>query len=277
MGYSGLKYAGTAAAGAIARKAASDMYESGKRYMRSKKKTRTRKYSRSQPRTLYIGRPVGYGTAKRSLTLNEDGLLVDTRTLYSRDITAIGATTQNNINLRQREMINLVGFKLNLYARNLAVLSTDVLNFHYAFIHDKGRSQALLQDIDPVLEDDFFRGNGSARAIDFSTTLNGIELNCLNINNDLYTVLKRGTCSLTPVQTGSGIRKEGFCHREVWLPINRQIRYDAGENADIPTDGRIFFVWWVDRHVGQAAGGLPTANAMQLDLHCVTHWREPLN
>jgi len=276
MGYSGLKYAGTAAAGTFARKAMGDVYDAGKKYFRSQKKTRNNKYSRRQPRTMYIGRPVGFGTAKRNLTVNEESLILDSRTLYSWDMTRIGATSSNNINLRQRELINLVGFKLHMASRSFAQLPTDLINLHYAVIHDKGRSQALLQGDDPVLEADFFRGNGSARAIDFSTTLNGIEMNSLAINADLYTVLKRGKFTMSPVTQSSGIRKEGSADCEHWIPINRQIMYDTGENSDIPTDGRIFLVYWVDRYVGQTSGGLPSLGVAQLDIHCVAHFREPL-
>jgi len=277
MGYSGIKYAGTAAAGAFARKAMSDVYEHGKRYLRSKKKTNEAKYSRRQPRTYYIGRPVGFGTSKRTLTINEDNRQLDTRTLYSHDATFIGSSSSNNIHLRQREMINLVGFKLNLAARHLDALPTDMLNLHYAFIHDKGRSAALLQDLDCVPEEDFFRGNAAARGIDFATGLNGIEFNCLPINADLYTVLKRGTCQMIPGDTTSGIRADQFCRREMWVPINRQILYDLGQDAAIPVDGRIFFVYWVEKSVGAQSADLPVSTVVAMDIHCVAHWREPLN
>lgn len=268
--------------GALAGAVTRDMYRYGKSRItrkRGRKYYRPRGYSRwkkarySKRRRRYIGYPVRYGTAKRTLVDLASSQNVQSRTLYSRDITWLEHTASNDIDKRQRDMINLRGFRINLgFYRDTTASARDI-KLHVAIIHDKGRANALLTQNNPVLVGDFFRGNGVNRAIDFQNSLAGIEVNSLGINTDLYTVLmKRVYLLKSPSQNGLASFNKRF-----YVKVNRQIRYDnetTTTEEPVATDGRCFLVWWAELAVGANAGATPILLGT-MDRFTVTYWREP--
>ena len=261
--------------------AARDAYRYGrKRLFRGSRRTyRPRGYSRwkraryGRRARRYIGHPVRYGTAKRTQIVTVTSQSQNNRTLYSQDLTYIAHTSSNEVNKRQRDMINLRGFRINLqFKRDVSVLDRDLV-LHMAIVHDKGRANAALTANDPIAIGDFFRGNADNRAVDFSSGLSGIEFNNLGINTDLYTVLKRKDYVLkSPTQNG----RVGF-RKKIYIKVNRQIRYDneiAGLNEEVATDGRCFLVWWYNAAWGENVSSTPQLVGEQ-DRMVITYWREP--
>lgn len=269
-----------AAAYSLASSAARDAYRYGRRRVfkrknrykpRGYKRWKRARYSRSRRR--YVGYPVRYGTAKRTLVSLVADQSQSTRTLYSTDLTFIGHTDSNEINARQRDIINLRGFRINLQFQRSTTNTVRDIVLHMAVVHDKGRADAALTATNPIQTGDFFRGNSTNRAIDFQTSLAGIEFNNLGINTDLYTVLAKKDYYLkSPEQDG----RQSF-RKKIYVKVNRQIRYDnevGGTNEEVATDGRCFLVWWYEL----ASGAGATSAAIQIgtqDRMCVTYWREP--
>lgn len=256
-----------------------DGYRYAKRRLTRRNRYKPRGYRRwkrarySRRRRKYIGYPVRYGTAKRTLVSLVADQTQSTRTLYSQDLTYIGHTDSNEVNKRQRDIINLRGFRINIqFQRDITATSRDLI-LHLAVIHDKGRADAALTATNPIQTEDFFRGNSTNRAIDFQNTLAGIEFNNLGINTDLYTVLaKKDYYMKSSAQDG----RSSF-RRKLYIKVNRQIRYDnevGGTNEEVATDGRCFLVWWYEIATGQGASATPIAVGAH-DRMCVTYWREP--
>lgn len=269
--------------------AARDVYHTGKRYVKSaisSKKSQRKSKPRRSPRPVYsdrvsyVGRPVGSGVCKRTPVDLTAGQVLDTRTLYSNDLTAIlKAGSTNPVQRRQRDMINLRGFKINIRCGSLGGINESLL-LHAAVIHDKGRADAGLTTVDPISSVDFFRGNGNSRAIDFSSTnLASSEFNNLAINSDLYVVLHRETKKIQRLDINSP-RNESYVEMDMWVPIKRQVRYDNetdATNEEFATDGRCFLVWWLEGFEGYAAGASPQLSVASMDRYCITFWKEPMN
>lgn len=268
-----------AAFGTLASLGARDAYYGAKRMLvgnqaRSAKKY---KYSRSVGARRNVGRTPGEGNAHRTLVVNVANKLLSTRTLNSHDLTWISrGSSTNQINQRQRELINCKGFKLNFSFRGPQdTVSQRPAIFHYAVITEKGNTQAAhVNQNDAVSTDNFFRGNGSNRAINFQDSLSGMEMNCLNINNDIYTVLKRGSVKCMSWTTSFGAQPGAFKNWEVYVPMNRQIRYDDGEVGEAPSDGRTHLVYWTELAAGTSAGATAILSATAVDIHAVTYWHE---
>lgn len=242
------------------------------RYRRRYKKPRLYKRSR-------IGMPVGYATTKRSLVLNAAGQSVDTRVLYSRDITWIAKTINNEIDQRQRDLINLRGFKIE-YALRSENPATRPVYVHMAVLaHASNTSVPSDQQDNCVDTENFFRGSGAARAINFTTGLSGIQLNKLNINQDIYSVLRRWTIRLETRRAETGSIRNSSVQSDrtgkKYIPVRRQVRYDEPSTNDVATAGRMFLVWWAEYVAGMPANGLATTGAVNADWHVVTYFNEP--
>lgn len=267
------------ALGALVGSATRDGYRYAKRRLTRRNRYKPRGYRRwkrarySRNRRKYVGYPVRYGTAKRTLVSLTSDQAQSTRTLYSQDLTYIPHTDTNEISKRQRDMINLRGFRINMQFQRQTTGTVRDIVFHMAVVHDKGRAEAALTSSNPIQTGDFFRGNALNRAINFQNSLAGIEFNNLGINTDLYTVLAKKDYYLkSPAENG----KSSF-RKKLYVKVNRQIRYDnetGGLNEEVATDGRCFLVWWYESATGAGSGSSPVSVG-NLDRFCVTYWREP--
>lgn len=291
------------AAGVIARRALNDLYSYGKtsmygrsrpgrsysvrprryrsRYRYGRRSRRARGKRRRIRRTRYVGTPVGLGTCKRTLmNSNSDvGLLVPTRVLQSGDLTWIPKTTVNDINSRQRDIINLRGIRLE-YSVGVQAAATQPVILHMALVSFRGaddipnNNQGWVSPF-PVQVSNFFRGNGNSRTVNFSATLTSIQLHRLNINADNYNVISRWSHRFNTLADDS--ESSQVRNFRKYFPVRRQIRYDSPEvPAERATSGRILLVWWCDfmNGLGTAAGS--TADVLRMDHHHVTYWREPV-
>lgn len=231
------------------------------RFRKSMGKGRKR-YKRSHTRE-HVGQPVGTGTTQRWEPKSTGLTNIDTRTLYVEELTTIPqATTSFDINGRRRAVVQVSGLKLCLSLKNV---STEAGYFNVAVISPKGNKGTPDST-------EFFRSQGSARAVNLSTALTALEFHCLPINSDVYNVLfhKR-------FQIGSQTNAGGFWDRTVpnyltfskWVKLNRQIRYNASDTVE----GACYIVYWCDLFSGASTTAV-SANAMQVGEHHVTYFRE---
>ena len=249
-------------------------YPRRRRYRRGYRRARKfrKRSSYRRKRVRFIGYPIGSGTCKRVLTQNVSGQSLDTRTLYSRNLTFLAQGTANDINTRQRQMINLRGFKIRFNIQTLT--GAQRWYFHWALIAEKSRTRGIPESQDNAISGtNFFRGNGSSRGIDFQNSLSGNEINFLGINQDEYVVLKHKRMLLDPVST-NGDNHQWQRHVSMYIPIKRQVRYDPSY-GDCPTDGAIWSVWWCEGMNGVGSGATPQTNWANIDQFVVTYFREP--
>lgn len=223
-----------------------------------------------------IGIPLSTGNAKRNLVVEFTNLQFDSRTLYSRDLTAIPKTEDNAINGRQRDIINVRGFKIDMNFRG--ALAQDQPNIlHFAIIAPLA---TLANDSTPVGSEDvvpdtnFFRGNSENRAIDFGTGLSSMQLHSLNINSDNYVVLKRWKKIVGEADNDNPKGPGQYKRSHTYVKLNRQVRYDTANYTENATQGRVFLVWWFDTWVGTSDGAPPIQNELLMDQHIVTYFRE---
>lgn len=249
------------------------VFRSRRRYYRRR---RTR-YSRRQypAKRARIGSPVGYGTTKRFLAMNSS-LGYASRTLYSRDLTHIPRTTTNALNGRQRDMVNLRGFKIDLKWNTSAANMTSPHILHLAVVCPVSDTQNPSTPIDNgILPQNWFRGNSAARAIDFGTSLSSIQMHSLAINADNYVILKRKSYKLGNADNTTGLSNDRVGGCSWWVKINRQVRYDDVDFGDLVVNGRCFLVWWLDQY--QGGSGTPVSDMLFMDAHIITYFREPYN
>jgi hypothetical protein len=245
---------------------------------RGRYRKKARLYKRAR-----IGFPVSYGTTKRTLVYNASRFDTATRTLYSRDLTWIEKTVDNAINARQRDLINLRGFKLDYSIVATGNIQIPVY-IHFAVLsHSSNTSVPTANQNNAIQTSNFFRGSGSARAIDFTNSLTSLQFNSLSINQDIYSVLRRWTHRVEPIVTNVGTSGFRYTSKDTtksgkkYISVRRQVRYDDPDFNDVATSGRMFLVWWCDAVSGNASGVTPTNDAVDIDFHIVTYWKEPSN
>jgi len=239
---------------------------------------RTRIISPSyRKKTSYIGRPMTRGSCKRHVLVQSTGKVMATRTLYSRDISNIPRVTTGNplaINARNRSIINFRGVKLELAAINAATILSTPIVLHWAVVHDKGRANPALLDNEPVVTEDFFRGDEGSRGIVFGNKRSGAEINTQPINSDLYVTLKRGKKILQPRASLTGLLPSCSTMISEYIPVNRQVTYDDDEGFKYAVDGRLFLVYWCERLQGTPANTEPVDAAVFFDKHVVAYFDE---
>lgn len=219
-----------------------------KRAYKRRRKARYNKRARTD-----IGEPVKHIHVKRDDTFVEENQDLATRTLDINELTAIDGGTGEAT--RSRQLINCKGIQLTMHLHNK---TTQVLYFNWAVIAPK-HTQSGVSTID------FFRSQDGGRGTNFSTALTPLELHYNPINTDRYTVLRHKRLELDPLSdtifynsdTGRGNHKT----TKIWIPINRQLRYDSQVSTTCNTP--IYFVYWCD--LSRAASSTTsTANAATL-------------
>lgn len=237
-------------------------------YRRWKKRRtgyRPAKRRRFSPRT--IGENVGTSSSKQSIqTRTASTLNRDTRTLYIRQLTNIDQGDGRN--LRERGVINCRGFKICFQMRNNL---NQPLYFNVAILSPKNSGE--------VDESNFFRASGSSRGSDFDNSKIALELHCLPINTDKFTILKhkRYRMNPDPVAQDNFASQTGrsYMTQEWYIKLKRQLRYDSPD-ASGPTDGPVYFVYWADAWFS-VDGSVAVPSAFQIQERHLVYWREPKN
>lgn len=195
------------------------------------------------------------------------------KSLLAEDITTVARqTTGNEINLRQRDMINCLGFSLrvnlNNQSDNLAVC------VRMAIISPMDKNE--------INDTEFFRGYSDSRAVDFAPTLNASELLFSPINRDNYVVLWEkklllGSAKNTNVIAGGAAAihtdrsRPNYTSFSTYVKLNRQLRYD-GDSANECSD-KLFLVMWYDNPQGE--GTLAQTTSLSYRRFVITHWKNP--
>jgi hypothetical protein len=130
-----------------------------------------------------IGFDPGTETTKRYQSANLNGTLRNSRTLHTFNLCQVPLQATNTgptINTRERQLINLKGFKFCVEVRNE---TTAPMYYNWAIISPKDSTATAISSTE------FFRGNGISRNQAFDTTLSG-QMHCLPINSDKFTILE---------------------------------------------------------------------------------------
>lgn len=222
------------------------------------------KRRRFSPTTF--GNRVGTVVSKWAETASGSNLNVRSRDLNVTEVTDLTKTTTNQINQRQRDIINLRGFKIRGHIVNDR--NRDC-TFHLCLLYAK--------DADTVSTTRFFRdyGQGTDRHRDFANGLSGFEFNTLGINTTEYTVLMHKRIKLAPATAADGFQShvgKNYYDIDIWKPIKRQIEYDNATQTSCNT--KLFMVWWMG-YGAVASGTTPFTNAGTFNYTVNMCFREP--
>jgi len=231
---------------------------------------RARKYKRRR-----IGRPLHSSSAKTSInTIDSTSTQTwDNRTLYWFDMSGADKSTNNEINRRQRDIMQLRGFKVCMSLHNTGV---DPCLVNIAVISPKGINSGLGTGGSGNATNipDFFRGHANDRAIDFNTGISAMQFHCLPINTDRWNVLAHSRFTMAPEGGTGEFNTQQGPNYKTWMryyKINRQIRFrDTGQS-----ENPVYFCYWYDRFqaISTVIAGTQTDIGAQREF--VTYFREP--
>lgn len=242
--------------------------KAGASRLRKKTKRSWDSYRKGQGPRFDFGAPVGEETTKRFQPYSRAAVPFATRTLYTEDLVQIPVGTSNQINNRQRGIINCRGISLYMNIRNN---QEDAMYCNVAVIVPKYN-----QSLGAANTVDFFRGNGSSRGENFGTGLSGLEMHMLPINKDQFHILYHRRLTLAPrgpvaADFSIGNSMSNYHTIKKYIKVNRQLRYE-GNNI---VSGRIQLVYWFSDF-----DAVPTSaaepNAVTLSEHHLVYFRDSI-
>lgn len=198
-----------------------------------------------------IGYKKGTGTTKRTVTQDVNLIARSTRTLYNTNVIEIPKTTTNEIDSRQRDIVFLKGVKLCFETRNL---SAEPITFNIAYVSPK-------HDLDSPFTDDWFRGSGNTRSLNFDhTILNSNDFHCRPINTDKWNILMHKRFKLDPKDISTSITttrhsstRPSYMTFQKYLKINRQIRFN--DDSSVQSRSKLHLVYWYDKFMAPTNQG----------------------
>lgn len=100
------------------------------------------------------------------------------------------------------------------------------------------------------------RGNSAEREVAIDNTRSYLDLRCMPINTDLYTVVKHKRMTILPDSDKSTTVSEGRDYRmiEEYIKTNRKIYFNGSASTPLQN---MFMVWWCD-YYNSPTGGLTT-------------------
>lgn len=243
-------------------KGASHAYKYGKKkYQARKKAQRSTKFNVKNPPTNGIGAANGTSNSKKFEALQGIPSNLDTRTLYANDLTAIPSTATNQINSRQRNVVRVGGFSVDMIFKNIAQSPQSV---NVAVV--SGRSQKV-----PTTSG-FFRDYTTSRDVDFSNALNCNEFKGLPISTDKYRILTHKRFVLGGIGGAGDINGINNVHNtKFFCKLNRQLRYN--DDSDTLAEDRVYLVWWFDLLMA-TTGAAPQVGVMENSIRTVTYFDE---
>lgn len=251
-----------AAAGAFAATAARDAYRSGIKYG-NKLLKRGNRSTKWRPRALIHRTPTYTTAAKRH---NTDKLLggVSSHTLHTMPLTMIPQGT--NIGERERQLIRLRGFKIHYALRMITSVPTynrlAVVKFKY-----RGDSSTS-----PDIGTDFFRGQQTSRAVEFSSVANAQHLYDYQINTDKFEVLWDHKFIVGP-QVASNLEENVYMkYIDKFVPCSKLVHFD---DSDLYSDSDgVFLVHFLAPWTSNSS--TPVANLMNTRAHATTYFTDVL-
>jgi hypothetical protein len=241
-----IPYATAMEAGLIGPQLTADAYKDAKwlvrkTYKGAKTWARTTKSARKKRRTdetKKIGRDPRNSVARHSEVRSTSDTAIDSRTLYSYELTTIGANSEFE-DSRKRGVINCKGFRLCFHVYN-----TDAQPkfFNVAILCPKHRSSGIATA-------SFFRGDEGNRGENFDLTKTALELAYNPVNTDDYHVLRHYRYQMgspsDSTQYNSDTGPVNWMSKKLYIPFKRQLTYDTTSSATCDTP--IFFCYWYDR------------------------------
>lgn len=200
----------------------------------------------------HVGDPINpIDTIKRYEILDNPITTYDTRELYTRNLLKLkrNATTQNAIDLRNRDIVNCSGVK---FAIEYHSETSQPIYLRLFVVSRKNGNTA------PDTPG-FFRGTGDKRGLDFSNTLDTLDFVTRGINTDLYEVHWSQRRTLMPNFAGSGFETNygsSYGLIEQYIPLNRQLRF-SNDTDETPENGNLFLIWFTEI-MFQPTGTLPS-------------------
>jgi len=236
-----------------------------RRRLPSRKRKRSEIFSKGR-----IGQKIGTSVPKVYRTNYSDNSALATRTLYGSVINDVPHSANNDINERQRNVVNCRGFNVYVQIKNTTSIAE---TFNLALVVPRF-CQETTEGTLPTL--DFFRDpTTDTRGVDFASALPNIAFSKFGINPDKYIVLKHKRYLLNAgVTGGSTTDEDGKNYRNIewYVPLKRQLRY-----RDVAFDDMYQHVWvvyWLD-HFQNVGGSLPIANQANCSLITNMVFREP--
>lgn len=275
----GIRYASTygptmvRAASTIARGYRS--YRMRKRFGRSRKRGGRARRAHRREIVRHVGEKRGKATAKKTNVQNTDlSSTYATRTLYACPLIVVPHTTTNDIDDRQRNIVNLRGIKLCVALNSK--ISGQPLYLNYAIVWPKNGQQLVASQ---STYGNFFRQTlgGSNRSQDFGVGLSALEFHCTPINTDDWAVLmhKRMILNQNSSAPSTFNNQNGNSYRHImkYVKIGRQVRF-SNLNQNTPESGQLYVVFWCDVMNAQF-GSASVPNALNMAEYYVTYFREP--
>lgn len=212
-----------------------------------------------------VGHVVGTSTGKKCDVSVQSSNGRDTRVLFSNSLTE-NIVKGSNIDQRERDTINLRGFKMYFEFTNRF---NQPLYCHVAVLVPKNGSTVSTQD--------FFRAHTTSRAEDFNQGRDSIEMREFPINTDKNIILMHHRFKLNPKtgDVGQAFNTDGppnWYKFNRWLTVKRQVRYDGQSNTDNLSNA--FLVYWADRF-SQAPGSTGVANHFNMAHRITAYFKEP--
>jgi len=216
--------------------------------------------------TYNVGERIGTSNCK--VNTDTGSAQRETRTLHIINCTDMAHTSANEINARNRNLVNVRGIKICAEVNNQL---NEPLYLNMALLSVKNGNV--------VSNVDFFRSPDASqtRSRNFANTLTSMDFHCLPLNSDQFTILKHKRYRLNGKETNNDyVANNGntFMNIDWYKPIKRQIRFD--ENAQTLAETPIYLVYWCDRF-GALTGTVSQANAMRFTWRVLTYFKEPKN
>lgn len=212
-----------------------------------------------------IADPVGKSTAKRNQNVTDTLRNWTTNTQYTEDLTNLGQTTTNEINYRQRGIVNIRGFKLCMSVKNNG---NTPIYLNVAVLGSKANPGIINQE--------FFRSNDNERAVNYNdVNLTDLDRHCRAINTDRWLIFWHRRFMLGCVDQVGGDyndKRQSYMKLEKYVKIGRQFRYSEGTTDSIPENGECKLVYWFGTFNGTGSAVVDAASG---ELRNVVYFREP--
>ena len=226
-----------------------------------------------------VGLPRGKTRPKSHVTYTQQvGSLVPQSTLKSVEINAIDRSTDDRQTTRQGNEIDVSGVRIMTYSRNPIALPIYLKMYVCTYIGQDSLTNPKDQLSDPVPTDNFYRGKGNARAANFNgVSRSGFSRYQHDINTDSWAVLWGTTLWLNPTEQSGVVydseRGTNWKILQKYIPIKRRVTYDDDSPTTVPTNGRLFLVWFWDTMQRSAAE--TTGSNMELGIETEVYFHDP--
>lgn len=232
------------------------------RFMYNRYKQRKAKKARFSKQQ--IGHRVGSSSAKTRVEFNTDFQGLASRTLRIQGLTFL--PKGDLINMRERNVVNVRGFKICLAVRNMLA---QPVYFNCALVSVRNNTV--------VTGNNFFRAQGAERGTDFDNNLTGLQFHCLALNRDKFNILKHKRYRLAPDINDSSNYQDNkgnsYMNLDWYVKLKRQLRY-TDDDANTPIDSPIYLVYWCDAWTA-TSGSLPIGNTINVQDRHIMYFKEP--